>query len=196
MLTQLTAFLKSINWVDVALAALFVRVIFISVKNGFVVEFSKFLGVIFALFLSLHYFSALAAWAAEKTNLPLVSWRFLIFVAIWALTALLFKFIGEGIMILFKVQTTHEGFDKYAAGLLGAGRAIFLASLTIFALLLVPHEYTRHQAGSSWGYKIAAKAAPNTYAFIFHNLVGKLFEREKFNNDSFAVIGSHGTHPK
>ena len=196
MLTHLIAFLKSINWVDVALAALFIRVIFISVRNGFVTEFFKFLGVICGLFISLHYYAVTAAWAAEKTTLPLISWRFLIFVALWAVVVLVFKFIGDGFMILFKVQANHEGIDKYAAGFLGAGRAIFLASLSIFALLLMPHTYIRHEAGRSWGYKIAAKAAPNTYAFLHRRMIGKVFEREKFNDDVFAVVSGHGINPK
>lgn len=197
MLTHLTDFFKSINWVDVALALIFVRVIFISVKNGFVTEFCKFLGIVFALFVSLHYYAGSAAWLAERTTLPLVSWRFLTFLFLWVLVVLLFKFIGDGLLILFKVQTNNQGLDRYAAGFLGAGRAIFVCSLTIFAFLLMPHNGMRAYALKSWGYKIAGQAAPNTYKFFYQTLVGKLFASEKFNADVFAVIGNkHGVNPR
>lgn len=193
---MLTHFFKSINWVDVALVALSARVIFVSVQTGFVAEVFKFLGVIGALFVSLHYYAYGAALASKNTTLPLESWQFLIFVGLWVAVTLAFKLVRDGIMMLFKVETTHQGFDKYAAGFLGAARAVFLSSLAIFALLLMNHEYVHRQTLSSWGYRIAAKAAPNAYGFLYRDFVGKLFEREKFNADVFAVVGNHGTHPK
>ena len=193
---MLTQFFKSINWVDVALVALFVRVIFISVRTGFVAEAFKFLGVLSALFVSLHYYAAFAVFAARKTTLPLNSWQFLIFVILWIAVVLVFKFVRDGVLFLFKVETSHQGFDKYGAGVLGVGRAIFLVSLTLFALLLMKYPLIERQAQSSWGYKVAAKAAPNTYSFLYHHLIGKLFEGEKLNADVFAVVGSHGAYPK
>jgi uncharacterized membrane protein required for colicin V production len=193
---MLTQFFQSINWVDVSLALVLVWVIFNSVKTGFVAEFFRFLGIISALFVSLHYYSYLASLAAEKTSLSEPQWQFIIFVALWAAMVLVFKFLKDGILLLFKVETTHKGFDKYAAGLLGAGRAIFVCSLVIFALLLMRHPVAQRQVTTAWGYKAAAKAAPNTYKFLYQNLIGKLSEGEHFNADVFTVVGSHGVNTK
>ena len=99
-------------------------------------------------------------------------------------------------MLLFKVEAVHQGFDKYAGGFVGVFRAILLISLVIFALMLMRHEYIYRQTASSVAYKIAAKAAPNTYSFLYRNLFGKLFEGAAFNADVFAVVGSHGIDPK
>ena len=198
-INMLTHFFKGINWVDLGLAVLSVRVIFISVRSGFISEVFKLLAVICALFVSLHYYAFYAALLSKKTTLPLQSLQFLVFVGLWGVMVLSFKFVRDGFLILFKAETIHEGFDKYAAGFLGAARAIFLSSLTIFALLLMRHEYIHRQAFSSFGYQVAAKAAPNTYKFLFDNLIGRLFDREKYNADVFAVVSrnsSHGTHPK
>jgi len=192
---MLTQFFKSINWVDVSLVILSVRVVFISVKNGFVTEVFKFLGLVCALFVSLHYYAYLAALAAKKTTLPEESWQFLIFAGLIVAVTAVFKFVRDAILMLFKVETTHQGFDKYAAGLLGAGRAIFLSSLVIFGLLLVNREPIQRETLSSYGYKVTAKAAPNTYMFLFYNFVQKLFEGEILNPDIFTVVsGQHGTH--
>ncbi len=62
---MLTHLIKSINWIDVALAFLFLRVIFIGVKNGFITEFFKSLGVLTAVFVSLHYYSYLGRVAGQ-----------------------------------------------------------------------------------------------------------------------------------
>ena len=192
---MLTSFVKNINWVDVGLFVLCARVILISVKTGFVVEVFKFLGVLGALFVSLHYYAVCAAWAVRKIPLSPESWQFLMFTGLCGVIILAFKFLRDGILLLFKVQTTHQGFDKYAAGFLGAGRAIFLSTLVIFALLLLRHEYIHRQTVLSKGYQITAKAGPNTYSFLYHQVIGKLFEGEKFNADVFAVVG-HGAHLK
>jgi uncharacterized membrane protein required for colicin V production len=193
---MLTQIFKSINWVDVAAAALFARLIFISVKNGFVVEIFKFLGVICAVFFGLHLYSRFAEVLVHKTTLPLASWQFLMFLGIWILVGFGFKFLRDGVMLLFKVETTHQGFDQYAAGFLAAGRAIFISSMVIFALLLMHHPFLHRQAASSWAYKITGKAAPNTYSFLYHNVVGRLFPGQQFNADVFAVVESHGVNPK
>ena len=76
---MLTHLIKSINWIDVGLAVLLIRMIFVGVKNGFVSEFFKFLGVVVAVFVSLHYYSFLAAWVAEKTNLSCDYWDLVMF---------------------------------------------------------------------------------------------------------------------
>ena len=47
---MLTHLIKSINWVDAALVFLFIRMIFVGIKNGFISEFFKFLGVVAAVF--------------------------------------------------------------------------------------------------------------------------------------------------
>lgn len=193
---MLTQFFKSINWVDVALAALFIRVVFISVKTGFITETFKLLGVLAGLYLALHYYEYLATLVAQKTTLPIESWEFIFFVAIWGLAVLIFKFMRDGVLLLFKVETTHQGFDKYGAGVLGVLRAILLCSMTVFTLLLMEHPVVHRQVVSAYGYKATAKVAPNTYSFMFNNLIGKLFEGQKFNADVYAVVGSHGVNPK
>ena len=90
---MLTQFFTNINWVDVGLFVLCALVILISVKTGFVVEVFKFLGVLGALFVSLHYYAVCAAWTAKKITLPLESWQFLMFAGLWGLMTLAFKFL-------------------------------------------------------------------------------------------------------
>ncbi len=193
---MLTQFFLGINWVDVALFVLLVRVVFISIKTGFVVELFKFLGVFCALFISLHLYPYLAAVMAKKTTLPLDSWQFLFFVLLWVLVVLIFKFLRDALLLMFRVETAYQTFDKYAAGFLGASRAIFLSSLVIFACLLLRHEYIHRQALTSWGHKVAAKAAPNTYSSVYHNIIARLFPGQQFNADVFAVVSDHGVDPK
>jgi len=185
---MLTQFFRSINWVDVALLVLFVRTVFISVKTGFVAEVFKFLGLGAALFVGLHDYAFAAEFLAKKTSLPLADLRFLVFTVLVCAVILVFKFARDGILLLFKVETNHQGFDQYGAGVLGAVRGWLLCSTVLFAVFLVPHPWVHRQAFSSWGHKVAARAAPDTYSFLYHQVVGKLFEGQKFNADVFTVV--------
>lgn len=193
---MLTQFFKSINWVDVGLVIFFIRTVFASVKSGFIAEGFRFLGTMIGLFLSLHYYSFIAHVLARKTSLNPTFAEFLVFVVLWLSVALIFMFVYKGVLLLFKISANNQVIDKYAAGFLGASRAIFLLSLTIFALLLSQNTYLGHQTFKSYGYKLTAKAAPNTYSAFFNNFVSKVFVGQQFNDEVFAVISRHGINPK
>jgi uncharacterized membrane protein required for colicin V production len=185
---MLTHVIKSINWIDVAIVLLFIRMIFVGVKNGFISEFFKSLGVVTAVFVSFHYYSYLAAWTARKTNFSWEYWDLVIFACLWLAVALFFKFFREGIILLFKVETTHQGFDKYAAGVVAVGRGILVCSLTIFLLLLTHNGPVVRMTLHSYSYKIAGRAALSTYSFLYHHLVEKLFVGEHYNTAAAPVL--------
>ena len=193
---MLTHLIKSINWIDVALAVLLVQMIFVGVKNGFIPEFFRFLGVLTAVFVSLHYYCFLALWASEKTNFSLNYWELVIFSGLWFVVLFIFKFIRQGILLLFKVETNHQGFDKYAAGIVAVGRGILICSLTIFLILLTHNGPVTRMTLHSYGYKIAGRAAVGTYSFLYNNLVDKLFSGQHYNAAAAQVLHPDGYGPK
>ena len=187
-INMLTHFIKSINWVDVALVVLLVRVIFIGVKNGFIAEVCKFLGVFVALFVSLHYYSVLAAKIHGAVHGSLAVWEFVSFILLVITGYGLFWAIRLGLSLLFKAETQHEGFDKYAAGLLSIGRGFLTASLVVFGLLLTAHPWISHQTFHSVAFRLIGKTASHTYSLVFHQVVDKLFAGQHFNDTVYQVV--------
>jgi uncharacterized membrane protein required for colicin V production len=185
-------FLKSINWIDAALVVLFVRMIFIGVKNGFISEFTKSLGIVVAVFVSLHYYSFLAAWVAKKTNMTWEYWDLVLFAALWLVVALFFKLVKDSLLYLFKVETTHQGFDKYAAGVVAVGRGILVCSMTMFLILLAHHAPLSRMTLRSYSYKIAGHAAVSTYSFLFNHLISKFCVGEHYNAAVVQVVHPAG----
>ncbi len=185
---MLTHIIKIINWIDVALVFLLLRVIFIGVKNGFITEFFKFLGVLTAVFVSLHYYSILAAWLAQKTTLSGGFWEIVMFAGLWLAVTVIFKFIRDGVLTLFKIETTHEGFDRYAAGILACSRGILVCSLTIFLILLIQNGPVTRMTLHSYSYKIVGRAAVSTYSVLFNNLVDKLWTGQQYNTAVVQVL--------
>jgi uncharacterized membrane protein required for colicin V production len=184
--------IKSINWIDAALFFLFIRMIFVGVKNGFISEFFKFVGVVAAVFVSLHFYSYFAAWVAQKTNISWYYWDLVIFAVLWFVTTFVFKCFRDSILILFKVETNHEGFNKYAAGVVAVARGILVCSLAIFLILLTNNGSLKRMALHSYSYKIAGRAAVSTYSFLYNNLVDKLFAGEHYNAAAAQVLHPNG----
>lgn len=193
---MLTHLIKSINWIDAALVLLFIRMIFVGVKNGFISEFFKFLGIVAAVFVSLHYYSYYAAWVAKKTNISWIYWDLVMFAFLWFAVMFIFKFLRDGFLILFKVETNHEGFNKYAAGIVAVARGILVCSMSIFLILLTSNASLKRMALHSYSYKIAGRAAVSTYSFLFYNIVEKLSVGEHFNAATAGVLDPNGYWPK
>jgi uncharacterized membrane protein required for colicin V production len=185
---MLTHLIKSINWIDAALILLFIRIVFVGVKNGFISEFFKSLGVVVAVFISLHYYSFLAAWAAKKTNISWDYWDLAVFAGLWLLVSFFFKLVREGILVLFKIETTHQGFDQYASGIVAVCRGVLVCSLTIFLILLTHNGPLTRMTVRSPSYKIAGHAAVITYSFLYNNLIGKLVPGEHYNAAAAKVL--------
>jgi uncharacterized membrane protein required for colicin V production len=185
---MLTHLIKSINWIDVALVLVFIRIIFIGVKNGFIAEFFKSIGVVVAVFVSLHFYSFLAAWIALKTKMSWEYWDLVMFALLWLLVAVFFKFFREGVLILFKVETNHQGFDKYAAGVVAVGRGILVCSLTIFLILLTHSGVLTRMTLRSYSFKVAGRASVSTYSFLYNHLVDRFVAGEHYNAAAAQVL--------
>ena len=193
---MLTHLIKSINWIDAVLFILLIRIIFVGVKNGFISEFFKFLGVVTAVFVSLHFYSLLAAQAAVKTNFSWNYWDLAVFAGLWFAVSLFFKFFRDGILLLFKAETNHQGFDKYAAGVVAVAHGILVCSLTIFLILLTYNGPLTRMTLHSYSYKIAGRAGVSTYSFLYNNLVSKLFAGQHYNAAVTQVLLPDGKPSK
>ena len=191
-MNKFTHILASINWVDVAMLVLLIRIVFIGVKTGFVTELFKLLGVLSAVFLGLHYYTLLAVFIAKKTSWPLDILEFVFFVFLVCLIVLAVKYLRDGFLVIFKFETAHEGVNQWGSGILSVIRALLLASIIMFGFLLSHVEWLQKETMTSISHKLALKAAPNTYSFLYNNFVGKIFAREKFNQEVFSVISGNG----
>ncbi len=191
-----THILKSINWVDVAMLILLIRIVFIGVKTGFVTELFKLFGILCAVFIGLHYYSGLSAFIAKKTGWSLNWLEITFFVLLVVVLVIIIKYLRDGFLILFKFETTHAGFNQWGAGILSVVRAVFLASLIMYGMLLSNLEFLQRQTFSSTSQKLALKVAPNTYFFIYRNFIGKVFTEERLNEDVFKVISPNSDDRK
>lgn len=191
-----THILKSINWVDVAMLVLLIRIVFIGIKTGFVTELFKLLGVLSAVFVGFHYYSSLSALIIHKAHLSGAWIECTFFVLIVCIMILAIKYLRDGFFLIFKFETTHAGVNQWGAGLFAVIRAVFLASLIMYGMLLSNVEFLQKQTLTSVSQKLVLKVAPNTYSFIFNNFVGKVFQQEKYNEEIPIVVSQNSSRRK
>jgi uncharacterized membrane protein required for colicin V production len=188
---------RQLNWVDILVFVVFLRLCFISVKQGLGVEFFKFLGTFCGLYLSLHYYFLLAkylnGWSASK-GLPgpmfeLLAYGILFFfgyLLFWSLRYVTFRFMTAEI----NMQLSKWG--GWAFGLL---RAVFLSSLILFALALTKEDYFKNSVRYSFSGNSVSKVAPATYTFIWESIVSKFNFGEEYNS-AVREVYSNGAKQK
>lgn len=177
--------LKQINWVDIFVLLLVIRVCFVAVKNGFPVELFKLLGTIAAIYLASHYFATLAellfGWIGLGKVLPLEFLQFVVF--------LLLAIFGYAVFLLLRVifhrflkMEAVSSLNKWGSLFLGAIRGIFLASLIIFMMFISSVSYFQESVKSSYSAKGLFMLSPNTYSWLWNNAVSKFAGKERFNH--------------
>jgi len=184
---MLMDFLKNLNWVDILMAVILARIVYIGIKTGFVIEFSKFWGVFFSIFVVMHFYTRLAVFLEPHTKgLEPTALRVLIFLGLWAMITFVFKLVRDGLTVLFTVQP-HPIFDKWVGACVAVIRGLFICSLTFFVLLLSQNVTALKLCEKSWSKYVVSHLATNIYYSIYNGMVVKFFPLESLNQDALTV---------
>jgi len=187
--------ITKLNWVDILVIIALIRIIYIGVRQGFIVEFSKTLGVVFAIILSFHYYITFSSFIHTHSPLPASFSDLICFTALFIGVILLFKFIREGLALVIKAEPIPF-LNSWGGLILGGLRAWLVTSVFIYVLLISGFSYIEQSARQSYGFNYIIHAAPQTYSFSFNNLIGKFFSGEKINQTVFDVINNNPEAPK
>ena len=184
---MLIDFIKHLNWIDILLACVCARAVFIGIKTGFIVEFFKSLGILFSIFITLHYYSTLTVvLASQITSFELPTLAILVFWALWFLMTYVFKLIREGLMMVFSVQA-HPNVDRWGGAFLACLRGVVVSSMVFYALLLTYNPDIIKVAQNSLARNAVSYLPTGIYAGVFNGFVTKFFPQEKISEEALAV---------
>lgn len=178
-MTGLMDILKNVNWVDVVVLLIAIRVVYISAQTGFVIEFLKMLAALTALFVCFHYYSVLGA-AVQKTFFSAEILAATAFVVLWMLVLLICKFIREGLLKLFSVKA-EGSVDKWGAVVIAVGRGLIVASMCMFLFLASGQKYLRTMTLTSLSGSRILRASPVIYQETCDRFITRLFPKVKKN---------------
>lgn len=179
--------LSVVNWVDILAAGIFVRCIYVGAKKGLVVEIFKFFGMIFAIFVTLHYYLRFSLFLKKHIISTQTINEFLAFVLLWGVSIVIFKIVREGYMLVTRAgQATAV--TKFGGILLGVVRGALICGL-LFLLLCVPgNPYLIKKIKTSWTGTGFVQLSPRIYRVSYNGFVSKFFPGEVENVKVYTLF--------
>lgn len=179
------------NWLDVVLIIVIIRIVFIGVVQGLVVEFFKILGIFFATFLGLHYFIRGGKFLHQALAMPSGVAEMISFLIVVSLVVLTFKFIREGWLLILKMEA-KPGFSQWGGGALGAVRGLLICSLVLFFIYLTGNQVLVKYADHSMVGSYLRDLSPKVYKATFDGFLVKFFPDEENNKkEVFNIVEQH-----
>jgi uncharacterized membrane protein required for colicin V production len=151
---------------------------------GLSIEIFKFLGVIFATYIGLHYYTAFADFI-QKSFLPkAMPLEFLDFIAFLGLVVIgyLSFVVLRSILFRFVQLNAHPKINQFGGLILGIGRGFLVIGLLIFTLGISTVTYFTSTVRHSYLGSKALAISPRTYDWLWSNIFSKFSAREKFNS--------------
>ncbi len=186
---MLSNIFQRLNWVDVLVIVVLLKVCYAASKNGLPVEIFKLLGTVAATFIALHYYTALSDFALSGINKPKMSLEFVDFLCFLVLAEasyLIFVFLRKITFQLIKIEAVST-LNKWGGFILGIARAVLLSGLIIFALTISSITYFKNSVISSYSGKRLFKVCLDTYTAIWDNAASKFMTKDKFNKTIIEV---------
>ncbi len=178
--------LKQLNWVDFCVVIILFRIIYVAFNSTFFAELFKLLGIVLAIYLAMHYYTALADFIRQRVPVTgeKVPLRFLDFLCFTQLAG-----AGYLMFVVVRVTTTKyvkmemvSTINRWGAGLLGFGRSVLTVGLVIFMFSISDVAYLKKSTVESYSGPRLHRVAPVLYGSLWYGFMSKFMTREKFND--------------
>jgi len=178
---MLKEILNIINIVDILIIAVFIRIIWIAVIKGVMVEFFKLFAVFITCFVALHYFNQLAGVLKGFLTLPVSLIEILAVVILWAFITILFRFMREGWLASINPEGKVALSQRIAGGALALPRAVLVSGLIFFLIFVSGNVYLNKKARQAWSGFYFRDKALRVYMLVYSQIVSRLFTGEEIN---------------
>ncbi len=133
--------LTKINWVDVVVIIIMLRISCVAFHDGLSHEIFPFFGAVSSLIIALHYYRGIALSISQYViNIPVEILDPVGFIAISLGVGYIFKFLRIMVDKMIKV-TWHPAIESLGGLIAGILRAAVVASLVLIIIAMVPASY-------------------------------------------------------
>lgn len=181
---MLSDIIKQFKWVDIFILIILFRICYIGMKSGLPIEFFKLLGILTAIYVSLHYYTGLSDLVQGRIGIKQIPLEFLDFILFAALAM-------AGYFVFVLLRTIFYRFIKMEAAprlnqwgglVLSMVRGFLFSGLVIFMLAISSIGYLKTSVVESYFGSRLSRIAPDTYRWLWDSVTSKFMGREKFNN--------------
>ena len=182
---MLLEILKHFNWIDFFIVFLLFRTCYIAIKRGLPVEFFKLLGVMTAIYLSLHYYTGLSDWMLArlphlKERMPLEFSDFLCFMFLALFAYFVFAVLRVTFYRFIKMEAVPR-LNMWGGFFVGIGRGVLVVALIMFMLVISSITYFRNSVKNSYYGRQFFQIAPAFYTSLWNGFGSKIMAKEKYN---------------
>jgi len=133
--------ISRINWVDVLVAILMIRISYVAFRDGLSHEIFPFLGSIIIVVLSFRYYKPIGEYISNNlVNVPVEISNFLSYLALVIVMGLLLRLLRVILDKIVKVEW-HPLIEKFGGLALGVARAYIITGIVLTVLILMPLSY-------------------------------------------------------
>lgn len=182
---MLYTILKQINWVDIFIVIVLLRISYVAVNTGLPIEIFKILGTLAAIYLSLHYYSSFAGTLQKFLGFSSISvgiYNLISFIGLAILGYMVFLILRNFLSRLMNLETVTV-LNRWAGLALGTIRGFLLSSLLIFMLVISGAGYFKASIKDSYSGKFVFKIAPAAYNLLWKGVASKFITWEKSNKN-------------
>lgn len=156
--------LRSINWIDVLVVILILRISYVGFRNGLSHEIFPFSSAIIISIIGLNYYHKIGSYISSNlVKMPIALSDFLSFLILILATGFILKLVRVVLDNIIKVEW-HPLVERLGGALLAMLRAVVVTSLVLITIALMPFSYLQ------WSIRdrsligmYALRAAPEIY---------------------------------
>lgn len=130
-----------INWVDILVAILMIRMSYVAFRDGLGRQIFPFFGSILIVIFALHYYLQIGSGLYYNLGyIPIEIWNFLSFLGIVVVLFIIIKLLSGLVEKVIKVEW-HPALEKFGGLIIGVMRAYIITAIVIMVLALAPLPY-------------------------------------------------------
>lgn len=175
------------SWVDLIMPLVVLRCVLTGRKSGLIVEAFKLAGILFATFITLHYYSSFSIFLDKNLSLHESIRDVYAFGLLAVCTHLLFSLIREGWLIILKIDLPIL-VDQWGGLILSAVRSYLICGLIFLALLTVKDDRIQFSTKNSLSAFFLQKISLKIYHKCYFGFVHNFFPNEPVNEEAFKLI--------
>jgi len=163
--------LSKINWVDVVVVSLMLRIIYVACKDGLSHEIFPFFGSLALMIFSLHYYKRLGSFISHDLGkIPAEISNFMAFLIIVVVFGLIVKFIRIILDKVVQVQW-HPVIEQFGGLIVGMAKAYIMTAMVLIVFALLPFSYFQWSIrDKSFTGQYVLRAGPEIYSRVLNLL--------------------------
>lgn len=185
--------LMQFNFLDIVIVLIALRICYIAFQMGLAVEFFKLMGIIFGVYVALHYYTSLSDMIGRLVmpkEMPLEFLDFIVFLMLATGGYLGFVVLRSLFYRFIKLEAVPK-LNQFGGLILGIIRVFFTVGLLTYTLMISSVKYLNDAVKYSYLGSKSVTISTDAYGWLWNNVVSKFSGNEKFNPTVHEVLKSN-----